>query len=147
MLIVRGQLSKPHFCDLVEFYYVLDHNEEGYIPFLNLFRLLDCPSFLDYLTEFINHYQMHLRSDQMDDIDDWVEDMVERYEYEIKNYTRRNQLNFVIRTVELIDFTCVFMELLYDQGIVEIYKAVVEEIKVGKYGQVTVTFEEDYLCD
>jgi hypothetical protein len=78
-----------------------------------------------------------------EDVDEWVDDMISQYETEIHRYTRDNQLKFVIRTIDLIDFTYVFMELMQEEGIDEIFVLPVEEIRVGKYGQITLTFEED----
>jgi len=146
LLIVQAYLSFNSFYDLVCFYYVLDNDEEGVQPFLNLFDLFKkCRDFRSLLTEFVNHYQCHLVSERMDeeDVDEWVDDMISQYETEIHRYTRDNQLKFVIRTIDLIDFTYVFMELMQEEGIDEIFVLPVEEIRVGRYGQITLTFEED----
>mgnify|MGYP001225678599 CR=1 FL=1 len=148
MLIVRAYLNFNCFYDLVNFFYVIDSDEEGLKPFLNLFDLFkQCKDFRDLLTEFVNHYQCHLISERMDeeDVDEWVDDMISRYETEIYRYTRDNQLKFTIRTIDLIDFTYVFMELMQEEGVEEIFSLRVEEIEVGKYGQITIAFEEDYL--
>lgn len=148
MLIVRAYLNFNCFYDLVNFFYVIDNDEEGLKPFLNLFDLFkQCKDFRDLLTEFVNHYQCHLISERMDeeDVDEWVDDMISRYETEIYRYTRDNQLKFTIRTIDLIDFTYVFMELMQEEGVEEIFSLRVEEIEVGKYGQITIAFEEDYL--
>ena len=134
--------------DLVNFFYVIDNDEEGLKPFLNLFDLFKgCKDFRDLLTEFVNHYQCHLISERMDeeDADEWVSDMISQYETEIYRYTRDNQLNFTIRTIDLIDFTYVFMELMQEEGVEEIFSLRVEGIEVGKYDQITIAFEEDYL--
>ena len=127
---------------------MIDNDEEGLKPFLNLFDLFkQCKDFRDLLTEFVNHYQCHLISERMDeeDVDEWVDDMISQYETEIYRYTRDNQLKFTIRTIDLIDFTYVFMELMQEEGVEEIFSLRVEEIEVGKYGQITIAFEEDYL--
>ena len=127
---------------------MIDNDEEGLKPFLNLFDLFkQCKDFRDLLTEFVNHYQCHLISERMDeeDADEWVSDMISQYETEIYRYTRDNQLNFTIRTIDLIDFTYVFMELMQEEGVEEIFSLRVEGIEVGKYGQITIAFEEDYL--
>lgn len=148
MLVVRAYLNFNCFYDLVNFFYVIDNDEEGLKPFLNLFDLFkQCKDFRDLLTEFVNHYQCHLISERMDeeDVDEWVDDMISQYETEIHRYTRDNQLKFVIRTIDLIDFTYVFMELMQEEGVEEIFSLHVEEIEVGKYGQITIAFEEDYL--
>ena len=148
MLIVRAYLSFNCFYDLVNFFYVIDSDEEELKPFLNLFDLFkQCKDFRDLLTEFVNHYQCHLISERMDeeDVNEWVDDMISQYETEIYRYTRDNQLNFTIRTIDLIDFTYVFMELMQEEGVEEIFSLRVEEIEVGKYGQITIAFEEDYL--
>ena len=148
MLIVRAYLNFNCFYDLINFFYIIDNNEEGLKPFLNLFDLFkQCRDFRDLLVEFVNHYQCHLISERMDeeDVDEWVDDMINQYEIEIHRYTRDNQLNFVIRTIDLIDFTYVFMELMQEEGVEEIFSLRVEEIEVGKYGQITIAFEEDYL--
>ena len=148
MLIVRTYLNFNCFYDLVNFFYMIDNDEEGLKPFLSLFDLFKgCKDFRDLLTEFVNHYQCHLISERMDeeDADEWVSDMISQYETEIYRYTRDNQLNFTIRTIDLIDFTYVFMELMQEEGVEEIFSLRVEEIEVGKYGQITIAFEEDYL--
>lgn len=148
MLVVRAYLNFNCFYDLVNFFYVIDNDEEGLKPFLNLFDLFkQCKDFRDLLTEFVNHYQCHLISERMDeeDVDEWVDDMISQYETEIYRYTRDNQLKFTIRTIDLIDFTYVFMELMQEEGVEEIFSLRVEEIEVGKYGQITIAFEEDYL--
>lgn len=148
MLVVRAYLNFNCFYDLVNFFYIIDNDEEGLKPFLNLFDLFkQCKDFRDLLTEFVNHYQCHLISERMDeeDVDEWVDDMISRYETEIYRYTRDNQLKFTIRTIDLIDFTYVFMELMQEEGVEEIFSLRVEEIEVGKYGQITIAFEEDYL--
>ena len=127
---------------------MIDNDEEGLKPFLNLFDLFkQCKDFRDLLTEFVNHYQCHLISERMDeeDADEWVSDMISQYETEIYRYTRDNQLNFTIRTIDLIDFTYVFMELMQEEGVEEIFSLRVEGIEVGKYDQITIAFEEDYL--
>ena len=148
MLVVRAYLNFNCFYDLVNFFYIIDNDEEGLKPFLNLFDLFkQCKDFRDLLTEFVNHYQCHLISERMDeeDADEWVSDMISQYETEIYRYTRDNQLNFTIRTIDLIDFTYVFMELMQEEGVEEIFSLRVEGIEVGKYGQITIAFEEDYL--
>lgn len=148
MLIVRAYLNFNCFYDLVNFFYVIDNDEEGLKPFLNLFDLFkQCKDFRDLLTEFVNHYQCHLISERMDeeDVDEWVDDMISQYETEIYRYTRDNQLKFTIRTIDLIDFTYVFMELMQEEGVEEIFSLRVGGIEVGKYGQITIAFEEDYL--
>ena len=148
MLVVRAYLNFNCFYDLVNFFYVIDNDEEGLKPFLNLFDLFKgCKDFRDLLTEFVNHYQCHLISERMDeeDADEWVSDMISQYETEIYRYTRDNQLNFTIRTIDLIDFTYVFMELMQEEGVEEIFSLRVEGIEVGKYDQITIAFEEDYL--
>ncbi len=148
MLIVRAYLNFNCFYDLVNFFYVIDNDEEGLKPFLNLFDLFkQCKDFRDLLTEFVNHYQCHLISERMDeeDADEWMADMIDQYEVEIHRYTRDNQLKFIIRTIDLIDFTYVFMELMQEEGVEEIFSLRVGEIEVGKYGQITIAFEEDYL--
>lgn len=148
MLVVRAYLNFNCFYDLVNFFYIIDNDEEGLKPFLNLFDLFkQCRDFRDLLTEFVNHYQCHLISERMDeeDVDEWVDDMISQYETEIYRYTRDNQLKFTIRTIDLIDFTYVFMELMQEEGVEEIFSLRVEEIEVGKYDQITIAFKEDYL--
>lgn len=148
MLVVRAYLNFNCFYDLVNFFYIIDNDEEGLKPFLNLFDLFkQCRDFRDLLTEFVNHYQCHLISERMDeeDVDEWVDDMISQYETEIYRYTRDNQLKFTIRTIDLIDFTYVFMELMQEEGVEEIFSLCVEEIEVGKYDQITIAFKEDYL--
>lgn len=148
MLVVRVYLNFNYFYDLINFFYIIDNDKEGLKPFLNLFDLFkQCKDFRDLLVEFVNHYQCHLISERMDeeDVDEWVDDMISQYETEIYRYTRNSQLKFIIRTIDLIDFTYVFMELMQEEGVEEIFSLRVGEIEVGKYGQITIAFEEDYL--
>lgn len=143
---VRTHISKNEYLQAVKFTNDFDDDDEGLRPFINLFDLLNYGSFTNYLREFINCYQHHIASHKSeDDDDDWVEAMVSEREDEIMSYARSANLNFIIFTTDLIEFTFIIMDLLYDAGVPEIYKRYVEDIRVGEYGQTTILFEEDTL--
>lgn len=142
---VRTHVSKNEYLRLVKFTYVLDDDDEGLSPFINLFGLLKYGDFTGYLGRFINHYQHHLASHNREDEDDWIMGMIGEYDNEILSFARDTHLNFIIGTMELIEFTFVMMDLLYDAGVNEIYRKPVEDIRIGKYGQTTILFGEDLL--
>ncbi len=138
MTRVRTQISRNHFVELVEYYYVIREDREGLNPFLNLFALLKNRQFIQHLIDCVNRYQVSLHN--ADSSDDIVVNMLKEYDYEITMSARDGSL-YAFDTLDLIDFTQTFMELMDEKGVWEIYENRVEDIEVGGYGRVTVTFE------
>ena len=144
-MLVRSHLLRSDYLRIVKFNYVLGENDEGLDPYIYLFSLLKYQDFTEYVTEVINRYQNHLKDDSCDDEDDWIDEMVSMYGFEISSYSRDSHLSFAVLTKELIEFTFIIMDMLYDLNVDEVYNRPIDNIRIGEYGQATILFGEDIL--
>ena len=133
-------IKETSFIELV-FYYLLDEaTEEGVIPFLRFFRLLENDVFVEMLTNIIKEYQQFL-SEETQVEEDFIVKLKTLYDEEVEVYDRKNQLLLSVNLAELIDFIQVFLEPLLEAGVTEIYHKPISKLIFKKFGYAEIVFE------
>lgn len=103
--------------------------------------------FIKILIDAINYYQESVLAEDDFIYDLWISEMVAKHGVEIICYGAREEDRVVVPTTQFIEFAVMFMELVFNNGVKEIYHTPVEELKVGNYGRIEITFEALCLHD